>query len=327
MGGALGFLVIRLIRARRAARGPAADRRLWDVRRGLVPVRLAGDRRGADGRGVGIAGSRLPLVLVPGLLAAGIGSLVSTGLGSWTGVNTSNIAIGTVHAAGLRPTRARRLRLDDPARRGDRDRDLRDLHDRPPHRPDRVRPAVPGVAGRGLAVAGLAILFAQTTGHRSTRCCSRARRPSHRSSPTRRRSRPGRSGVIGCKGLAYAISLGSSAADRSSRRFTRHGGRPAGRRAARLLDDAGGRRRHRRGDGRRPAAAADGGRARDLLGPQPAFGAAPLVIVGVVVAYMVTIALPSPTPAEPPRRRPPDQSEISARLIVPTSTIPRRPRR
>ena len=39
--------------ARRAARGPAADRRLRDVRRGLVPVRLAGDRRRADDRGVG----------------------------------------------------------------------------------------------------------------------------------------------------------------------------------------------------------------------------------------------------------------------------------
>ena len=36
-----------------------------------------------------------------------------------------------------------------------------------------------------------------------------------------------------------------------------------------------------------------------LLASQPAFAAAPLVIVGVVVAYMVTIALPSPQPAEP----------------------------
>ncbi len=40
-----------------------------------------------------IGGDRLPLVLVPGLLAAGIGMLVSIGLGSWTGVDDSNISL------------------------------------------------------------------------------------------------------------------------------------------------------------------------------------------------------------------------------------------
>jgi H+/Cl- antiporter ClcA len=39
------------------------------------------------------AGRRL-LVIVPGLLAAGIGSLVSIGIGSWTGLSTSAYAIG-----------------------------------------------------------------------------------------------------------------------------------------------------------------------------------------------------------------------------------------
>jgi H+/Cl- antiporter ClcA len=42
----------------------------------------------------GIGGSRLPLVLLPGLLAAGIGSLVSTGMGAWTGLSTSAYALG-----------------------------------------------------------------------------------------------------------------------------------------------------------------------------------------------------------------------------------------
>jgi len=42
----------------------------------------------------GIGGDKLPRVLVPGLLAAGIGSLVSIGLGSWTGLSTSDYAIG-----------------------------------------------------------------------------------------------------------------------------------------------------------------------------------------------------------------------------------------
>ncbi len=42
----------------------------------------------------GIGGPRLPLVLLPGLLAAGIGSLVSLGMGSFTGLSTSAYALG-----------------------------------------------------------------------------------------------------------------------------------------------------------------------------------------------------------------------------------------
>ena len=41
----------------------------------------------------GLGGRRLPLVLIPGLLAAGIGTLVSIGLGSWTGLDTSDISL------------------------------------------------------------------------------------------------------------------------------------------------------------------------------------------------------------------------------------------
>jgi H+/Cl- antiporter ClcA len=40
-----------------------------------------------------IGGPRMPLILVPGLVAAGIGMLVSVGLGSWTGVSESNISL------------------------------------------------------------------------------------------------------------------------------------------------------------------------------------------------------------------------------------------
>jgi H+/Cl- antiporter ClcA len=42
----------------------------------------------------GIGGPRLPLVLVPGLLSAGIGSLVSIGMGSFTGLSSSAYALG-----------------------------------------------------------------------------------------------------------------------------------------------------------------------------------------------------------------------------------------
>src|SRR5271168_1389433 len=44
----------------------------------------------------GLGGPKLTLVLLPGLLAAGIGSLVSIGMGAWTGLSTSAYALGSV---------------------------------------------------------------------------------------------------------------------------------------------------------------------------------------------------------------------------------------
>jgi H+/Cl- antiporter ClcA len=41
----------------------------------------------------GLGGAMLPLVLLPGLLAAGLGSLVFIGMGSWTGLSTSAYAL------------------------------------------------------------------------------------------------------------------------------------------------------------------------------------------------------------------------------------------
>jgi H+/Cl- antiporter ClcA len=53
----------------------------------------------------GLGGDRLPLVLLPGLLAAGIGSLVSIGMGSFTGLSTSAYALGQLPLAHFaRPT-------------------------------------------------------------------------------------------------------------------------------------------------------------------------------------------------------------------------------
>ena len=45
---------------------------------------------------VGLGGPKLTLVLLPGLLASGIGDLVSVGMGSWTGLSTSAYALGPV---------------------------------------------------------------------------------------------------------------------------------------------------------------------------------------------------------------------------------------
>ena len=44
----------------------------------------------------GLGGKQLPLVLIPGLLASGIGALVSIGIGSFTGLSTTAYAIGTL---------------------------------------------------------------------------------------------------------------------------------------------------------------------------------------------------------------------------------------
>lgn len=49
----------------------------------------------------GLGGPLLGVVLVPGLLAAGIGSLVFTGLGSWTGLGTYSLTLHQVPAARL----------------------------------------------------------------------------------------------------------------------------------------------------------------------------------------------------------------------------------
>ncbi len=44
----------------------------------------------------GLGGAMLPLVLLPGLIAAGIGSLVSVGMGSFTGLSTSAYSLGAL---------------------------------------------------------------------------------------------------------------------------------------------------------------------------------------------------------------------------------------
>jgi H+/Cl- antiporter ClcA len=45
---------------------------------------------------LGLDREKLPLILLPGLLAAGIGSLISIGMGSLTGLSTSAYALGTL---------------------------------------------------------------------------------------------------------------------------------------------------------------------------------------------------------------------------------------
>ena len=114
----------------------------------------------------GLGGTTMGLVLVPGLVAAGIGSLVFIGLDSWTGLGTFSLSVPNLPAVGtptvaefawaigigvtaaLLGTGVRRLALF-----------LR------PHVEGRMVLLTP-VAG--LAIAGLAIVFAEASGESSS---------------------------------------------------------------------------------------------------------------------------------------------------------------
>jgi H+/Cl- antiporter ClcA len=111
----------------------------------------------------GLGGSMLPLVLLPGLMSAGIGSLVFTGAAHWTGLDSTDYALspfslpefGTVTAAQIAWSVPLALAaavvtagIIEGARRTDRIVGSR---------PILLLPVV------GLAVAGTAIAFGQTT--------------------------------------------------------------------------------------------------------------------------------------------------------------------
>ncbi|MFF2731374.1 chloride channel protein [Streptomyces sp. NPDC058008] len=110
----------------------------------------------------GLAGMTLGLVLVPGLLASGIGSLIFIGMGSWTGLGTYSLTLPDVPhtpqptvaefgwaialgvAAALVGTGVKRLALS--------------LQERVEQR------RVPATVLMGLAVGVLALLYAENTG-------------------------------------------------------------------------------------------------------------------------------------------------------------------
>lgn len=156
----------------------------------------------------GLAGLAMELVLVPGLLAAGLGSLIFTGLGHWTGLGTFSLSIpglphfgtpdlaefGWAVAIGLTAALAgwgiRRLSLL-----------LRDGADRWPLL---VIPAA------GLAVAGLAVAYRAGTGKASSQVLfsGQAALPGL---TTHGAAYPASTLalLLACKGLAYGVSLSS----------------------------------------------------------------------------------------------------------------------
>jgi len=154
----------------------------------------------------GLGGATLELVLLPGLVAAGIGSLVFVGLGSWTGLGTFSLALPNLPhfrtpdlaefgwalvigvAAALLGSGIRRLGLA-----------LR------PHVEKRMVLVTP-VAG--LAIAGLAIAFAAATGKGTSEVLFSGQAAlgpfiAHGAAYTVGALLL----LIACKGLAYGVSL------------------------------------------------------------------------------------------------------------------------
>jgi H+/Cl- antiporter ClcA len=154
----------------------------------------------------GLAGAVLELVLVPGLLAAGIGSLVFLGLNAWTGLGTFSLAIPHLPHVG-QPTAAEFLWavaigvMAVPL--GSAIRWL-GLFLRP-HVERRILPATPVL---GLAVAGLAIAFAAGTGKGSSEVLFSGQSDL---GPFISKSASYTLGALlllmACKGLAYGVSL------------------------------------------------------------------------------------------------------------------------
>ena len=159
----------------------------------------------------GIGGPRMRLVLVPGLLAAGIGTLVSIGVGSFTGLNTSSYALGTLPlSAAPRPTAAAfgwtiALAIAIAAvtslvmRGGKLTHGYVSRH--------RLVVLLPAIA---LIIGGLAIVFTQATGHSSSEVLfsGQAQLPGLVSGAGSW-SLAALAWLIVFKGLAYSLSLGA----------------------------------------------------------------------------------------------------------------------
>ena len=260
----------------------------------------------------GLGGTRLPLVLIPGLLAAGIGTLVSIGLGSWTGVDSSDISLGTLPVAEFaRPDIVDFLwtvplaaaiaigtvaifrlgrtteRFVDPrpfssrywgGSGGSRDRLLRD-HGQGGPSGSVLRPGRP----RAL-VANADELVAHRSG-----AADRVQGPCLCAFARQLPRRPGISGNV-----------------------SRRRGRADGSAASRLRADSGGGRGPGRSGGRRARLPLSAVVLATVLTSHAGLGAGPLVIVGVVVAYLVANLIdPRPTKTRRTTERPPRNRDLT----------------
>jgi H+/Cl- antiporter ClcA len=206
LGGGLGVYAVRLVKRDAPARTSAVLAAAGSF--AAIATLLGSPLLGAFllMEASGLAGAMLELVLVPGLLAAGIGSLVFLGLNAWTGLGTFSLAIPNLPHVG-HPTGAEFLWavaigvMAVPL--GSAIRWL-GLFLRP-HVERRVLLATPVL---GLAVAGFAIAFAAGTGKGSSEVLSSGQ------SDLGPFISKGASYTVGallllmaCKGVAYGVSL------------------------------------------------------------------------------------------------------------------------
>ena len=93
LGGGLGVLAVRLVKRDAPARTQTVVAAAGSF--AAVSTLLGSPLTGAFllMEASGLGGSMLELVLVPGLLAAGVGSLIFIGLDAWTGLGTFSLAI------------------------------------------------------------------------------------------------------------------------------------------------------------------------------------------------------------------------------------------
>jgi hypothetical protein len=269
----------------------------------------------------GIGGKQLPLVLIPGLLAAGIGSLVSIGLGSWTGLSTSGYAIGLLDMPKFpRPTLADfawTIPLAAAITLGCLAVVLIGRH----VQPFVMRAPFVRIPAAGLVVAVLAILFTQVTDKGTDQVLF-----SGQDAVGPLTSNPGAwsigalAALLIFKGLAWGVSLGGF---RGGPTFP----------AIFLGAAAGVLASHLPGLDVTPAVGVGVGAAvvavlrlplsavvlATLLTSQSGVGDMPLIIFGVVVAYAVTMGLaprltavaPAPVEAPPRTEGAEDEAEVS----------------
>jgi H+/Cl- antiporter ClcA len=302
LGSALGLISIRLLRRDApdqvqtivAAAGTFAAMSLIFASPLIAAVILI--------EATGLGGPRLPLILLPGLLAAGVGSLVSVGMGSFTGLSTSAYALdalplspfGRPHVANFGWTIALGIAVAAGTqlimRGGLRTFRIADA------RPMIVLPIV------GLLIGGLTLAYAAATGHTINDILF--------SGQDDLPGIVGRAGsysvgalvlVIICKGIAYSVSLGSF---RGGPTFpAMFLGVVAGILFAHLpgmridVGVAVGMAAGVAAVLRLPLTAVVIG---TVLTAKAGAGVVPLIIVGVVVTYVMTVLL-SPRPAAPGR--------------------------
>ena len=206
IGGGLGVCAVRLVKRDAPARTSAVVAAAGSF--AAIATLLGSPLLGAFllMEASGLAGAMLELVLVPGLLAAGIGSLVFLGLDAWTGLGTFSLAIPCLPHVGS-PTGAEflwALAIGVMAALAGSGIRWLGLFLRP-HVERRMLLATPMV---GLAVAGRAIAFAAGTGKGSSEVLFSGQSAlgpfiTHSASYTVGALLL----LIACKGLAYGASL------------------------------------------------------------------------------------------------------------------------